>query len=180
MSALRKSMVDRGYIPVEDIFAATTKAAPSAEGDKARKNDPQQDSKNTPAPPAKLPREARLAALVVLYGAAVAIGGVFVPIAIGVGASRSLRWLDEGGTLMPKRWRRGSGPPLGQKGRRRRWKDAVLSYVPAVARSRGEGGVGAGVGAGVGDGAVGGAEDEGFMSAEALADAWDNMYPPRR
>ena len=110
VGALRKSMVDRGYVPVEDIFAVTTRAASSAGGEEAAaRNDPQQNSKKPPAPPAKLPREARLAALVVLYGAAVAVGGVFVPIAIGVGASRSLRWLDEGGTLMPKRWRRRGG-----------------------------------------------------------------------
>lgn len=178
-------MVDRGYIPVEDIFAVAAKTASPGEGDKAGKNDPQQqqprsNSKKPPAPPpAKLPREARLAALVVLYGAAVAVGGVFVPIAIGVGASRSLRWLDEGGTLTPKRWRRrgesldggrGQKPSGGGRRRGRRWKDAVLSYVPVVARSRREGGVGG----------VDGAEDAGLMSAEALADAWDKLYPPRR
>eukprot|EP00903_Cladosiphon_okamuranus_P011761 g11055.t1 len=176
VGALRKSMVDRGYMPVEDIFAVATKAALAAEGDnKARNNDPQHKNKKPPAPPAKLPREARLAALIILYGAAVAVGGVFVPIAIGVGASRSLRWLDEGGTLMPRRWRRGNRV-RGQEGRRRRWKDAVLGYVPVVARSRGE----RGVGAGIGDGAFGVSEDEGLMTAEALADAWDKMYPPQR
>lgn len=179
VGALRKSMVDRGYVPVEDIFAVTTRAASSAGGEEAAaRNDPQQNSKKPPAPPAKLPREARLAALVVLYGAAVAVGGVFVPIAIGVGASRSLRWLDEGGTLMPKRWRRRGGGGAGGRGqegrRRRRWKDAVLSYVPVVARSRGRGDVGAG------DGAGGVMEDAGLVTAEALADAWDKMYPPRR
>eukprot|EP00752_Nemacystus_decipiens_P009207 g8223.t1 len=175
VGALRKSMVDRGYIPVEDIFAAATKAASSVEGDEASgRREPQQNSKNPPPPPPKLPREARLAALVALYGAAVAIGGVFVPIAIGVGASRSLRWLDEGGTVIPKRWRAGDGGRGQEVRRRRRWKDAVLSYVPVVARSRGRGS------ADFGDGAGGVTEDAGLVTAETLADAWDNMYPPRR
>lgn len=206
MAALRKSMVDRGYIPVDDIFASTsTSSAGADEAATALQQQQHQqrvseDSKKRPPPPrppAKLPREARLAALLALYGAAVALGGVFVPIAIGVGASRSLRWLDEGGTLMPKRmtkrWRGrspldvGGGrerprrqqllPGLGGGGRgRRRWRDAVLSYVPAVARlprgdDEGRGAAGAC--------AAHGEDSAGLMAAERVADAWDEIYPPR-
>ncbi len=201
--ALRKSMVDRGYIPVDDIFASTsTSSAGADEAAKALQQQQQrqqqrvsEDSKKRPPPPrppTKLPREARLAALVALYGAAVAVGGVFVPIAIGVGASRSLRWLDEGGTLMPKRWRdvdrsllggarewprQQLMAGLGGRGRRRRWRDAVLSYVPAVARlPRGEDG---GAGGAAGAGAARGEDSTGLMTAERLGDAWDEMYPPR-
>ncbi|CAM9173508.1 unnamed protein product [Ectocarpus sp. 4 AP-2014] len=153
--ALRNSMVQRGFFPVDDVFAtATATGGTPASGNGQQ---PSTSEGGDPKPPAKLQREARLAALVVLWGAAVAVGGVFVPIAIGVGAARSLRWLDDGGTLVPKRWK---GRQLGRGWRRAR----ALSFVPVLARPPRDGG---------GNG-------EGLVTGEALADAWDEMYPPRQ
>ncbi|CAM9581579.1 unnamed protein product [Ectocarpus sp. 13 AM-2016] len=152
--ALRNSMVQRGFFPVDDVFATTTATGGTPASGNAQQ--PPTSEGGDPKPPAKLQREARLAALVVLWGAAVAVGGVFVPIAIGVGAARSLRWLDDGGTLVPKRW----GRQLGTGWRRTR----ALSFVPVLARPPRDGGGGG----------------EGLVNGEALADAWDEMYPPRQ
>ncbi|CBN78065.1 expressed unknown protein [Ectocarpus siliculosus] len=154
--ALRNSMVQRGFFPVDDVFATATATATGGTPASGNGQQPPTSEGGDPKPPAKLQREARLAALVVLWGAAVALGGVFVPIAIGVGAARSLRWLDNGGTLVPKRWSR----PLGRGWRRAR----ALSFVPVLARPPRDGGGGG----------------EGLVTGEALADAWDEMYPPRQ
>lgn len=174
--ALRTSMIQRGYTPVDDIFA-TPKSPSTTAG-----NNPQQQQQQsatsgngTPKPPEtslELPEEARLAALVALWGAAIALRGVFVPIAISVGAARLLRWLDDGGTLAPRGWRRrrlfagGWGQPFAERGGRGWRRIAALSYVPVLARMPRED--------------VGGGGETGLVTGETLADAWDRMYPGRR
>ncbi|CAM9136512.1 unnamed protein product [Scytosiphon promiscuus] len=181
--ALRTSMIQRGYTPVDDIFAVPK--TPSTLGTSAGNNSQQQQQQKqspasgngAPKPPAtspRIPEEARLAALVALWGAAIALRGVFVPIAIGVGAARLLRWLDEGGTLAPRVWKRRwslAGSRVQQWGLAGRrggvWRrEAVPSYVPVLARAPRED--------------VGGVGDAGLVTGETLADAWDKMYPPRR
>lgn len=168
-------MVDRGYTPVDDIFWTTKPPPPETVAVMPQQQATTSNSDNSEPPLAKLPPEVRLAALALLYGAAIALGGVFVPIAIGVGAARSLRWLDDGGTLMPKKWRRhfslgGSRGQPWEARSGRRWRNAVPSYVPALARMpRGEH-----------LGGSGDDDEDGLMNAEALADAWDKMYPPRQ
>lgn len=86
-------------------------------------------------PPPKVPREARMAALALLLSAAVVAGGVFVPIAIGEGAARVMRWLDDGGTIAPKSLRRylaGDGGFSMLPSIWRRQKQWHLSYVPVL------------------------------------------------
>lgn len=121
---------------------------------------------------AALPSEARLAALAVLWVAAVSAGGIFIPIAIGEGASQAWRWLDDGGSLLPKKMRRrrrfGEGRGVMMWGTRgRRWSDAVLSYVPVLRRE---------------GGAVGDGDEEDRLerlSGDALAGAWSDLTPRR-
>lgn len=173
--ALRTYMLQRGVTPVEDFFADPS-PEPSAvllsptvsppPQTPAENRSPSQPTPNTPPPPV-LPREARLAALALLWAAAVSVGGVFVPIAIREGATSSLRWLDDGGTLIPAPVRRVLG---GYRGRWRGkgWGSAVLSYIPVLARapkSAGEGGHG---------------EEGGELQGERLAGAWDELKPRKR
>ena len=171
--ALRTYMLQRGFTPVEDIFADPSPQKPTAllsptispTATRADRS-PSQPTLITPPPP-PLPREARLAALALLWAAAISVGGIFVPIAIREGAEQSLRWLDGGGSLIPAPTRRAFG---GYRGRWRGkgWGDAVLSYVPVLARARKV----------AHDGRVG--EEEVELQAEGLAGAWDELKPQRR
>lgn len=155
-------MRERGFVPVEDIFADPAAAVPSPAGSPQPAKVP--PTQATPKPPseAALPREARLAALAVLWVAAVSAGGVFIPIAIGEGASQAWRWLDDGGSLVPKvlRGRFGRGGMWGRRGRR--WSDAVLSYVPVLRRASEVD------------------EDQERLSGDALAGAWGELTPRRK
>lgn len=162
MLTIRAYMREKGFVPVEDFFADPAAAIPSpAVAPQPAMIPPTQV---TPKPPSEtaLPREARLAALAVLWVAAVSTGGVFIPIAIGEGASQAWRWLDGGGSLVPKRLRGrfGRGGVWGRRGRR--WNDAVLSYVPVLTR------------AGEVD------EDQEMLSGDALAGAWGELTPRRK
>lgn len=134
--ALRAYMEQRGVMPEGgevqgDLSGRLTVPSPSSPPPILLDETAAQPTSKRPPP--KVPREARMAALALLLSAAVVAGGVFVPIAIGEGAARVMRWLDDGGTLAPKSLRRN----LAGYGRfsmlptiRRRQKQWCLSYVP--------------------------------------------------
>ena len=122
MLDLRLYMQRRGFMleaeeSKVDPSARLTLSSPSPQSSRPTEGtSPQTTSKR---PPPKLPREAQLAALALLWAAAISAGGIFVPVAIGEGAARTLRWLDDDGTLVPERLRR---PSVWEGGRRWRWR----------------------------------------------------------
>lgn len=142
-------MEQKGVIPVEDFFAKPypKKESPITTANSAEQLLPatREPASNTPppTPPPPLRREARLAALALLWAAALSAGGVFVPIAIGEGAADAWRWLDGGGSVpipngIRRIFREGMGRWLSEKWRRGRMRDrdvAALSFVPVRARA---------------------------------------------
>ena len=91
-----------------------------------------------------------------------------MPIAIREGAEHSLRWLDGGGSLIPAPLKRVLSGYRG-RWRGRGWGDAVLSYVPVLARAP--------KGAGEGEG---GEKEEEALQGERLVGAWDELKPRKR
>lgn len=90
-----------------------------------------------------------------------------MPIAIREGAERSVRWLDDGGSLIPAAVKRVLSRCRG-RWRGRGWGDAILSYVPVLGRApkvASEGGDG---------------DDEGELQGERLVGAWDELKPRKR
>lgn len=93
-----------------------------------------------------LRRQVRLALLAGLWAGAVAVGGVFIPIAIAEGAADMVGWLDDHSgkvfPILPRRvgsWGRGFGRmDLGSVVKsgiqQRRTRDAVVAFVEAEAR----------------------------------------------
>lgn len=136
--ALRVYMEQRGVTPEGgevqgDLSARLTLLSPSSPP--PLPSDETAAQPTSKRPPPKVPREARMAALALLLSAAVVAGGVFVPIAIGEGAARVMRWLDDGGTLAPKSMRRylaGFGGFSMLSTIRRRQKQWRLRYVPVL------------------------------------------------
>lgn len=92
-----------------------------------------------------------------------------MPVAIREGAGHSLRWLDGGGSLIPAPVRRVLSGYRG-RWRGRGWGNAVLSYVPVLARAT------KAAGEADGNGKEGGREEQG----EGLVGAWDELKPRRR
>lgn len=158
-------MQRRGFTPVDDIWEASSRpstAAPTVPPP-ADLPAPQPTSRT---PPPELPREARLVALALLWAAAVTARGVFIPIAIGEGAANTWRWLDDGGTLMPRQLRRFLSRGALRRPLRLGRRDVALNYLPVRARAAA--------------GPEGGGEEGGAVSADGLAAAWAEVRPRRR